>query len=324
MTWWCSATEQLWTWTPRAYPGIWLFMGLLVGGYVWATVRHARTHRSTRQDRRKWLWFGLGAAILWIATDWPVGALGAGYLASVHMLQYMLYTLVAAPLLLLGTPEWMVRPIVRRLNVHAALRLLARPIVAGVAFNVILVATHAPWTVDTFRTSQLGSMALDVVWLLSGFLLWTPLVSPLRELRHPSPAVRCVYLFLAAGAIAMVPGGILTFANFPLYRTYELAPRVWGISADNDQQLAGILMKIGNIPVVWAVIFVTFVKWATTEGREGTEGRDDPGARRRGRTGSSRSAAGGQTLNDEPSTLGAVSSGVDSSGVVPSAPSSIP
>lgn len=314
MTWWCSATEQLWSWTPRAYPGIWLCMALLIGGYVWATVRHARAHGVAPHEKRKWWWFGLGAAVLWIATDWPVGALGAGYLASVHMAQYMLYTLVAAPLLLLGTPDWMVRPIVRRLRLHSALRVLARPIVAGVAFNVVLVATHAPWTVDTFRTSQFGSMALDVVWLLSGLVLWTPLISPLTELRHPSPAVRCIYLFLAAGAIAMLPGGFLTFATFPLYRTYELAPRV-GISADSDQQLAGILMKIGNIPVVWAVIFVTFVRWAMDEGRgerRDRDGRsDDPGAGRRGRTNGSGSPVDGQTLKDEPSTLGAVSFGVD-------------
>lgn len=265
MTWWCSATRQLWDWTPRAYPGIWLAMALLVGAYVVATVRHRRHTATTPDDRRKWLWFGLGAAVLWIATDWPVGALGAGYLASIHMLQYLLYTLVAAPLLLLGTPEWMVRPLVVRLRLHGALRTLARPVVAGVAFNVVLVATHAPWTVDTFRSSQMGSMVLDVIWVLSGFVLWTPLVSPLPELRHPSPAVKCIYLFLASGAIPMLPGGILTFASFPLYETYELAPRVGGLSAESDQQLAGIMMKIGNIPVVWAVIFVIFVRWATSE-----------------------------------------------------------
>lgn len=269
MTWWCSATREVWNWTPRAYPGIWLAMAVLVGTYVIATRRRARHTALTADDRRKWVWFGLGVTVLWVATDWPVGALGAGYLASVHMLQFLIYTLVAAPLLMLGTPEWMVRPIVLRLKLHGALRVLARPVVAGVGFNVVLVATHAPWTVDTFRTSQFGSMALDVVWLLSGFLLWIPLVSPLPELRHPSPAVKCVYLFLASGAVPMLPGGILTFASFPLYRTYELAPRVWGLSADNDQQLAGIMMKIGNIPIVWAVIFTIFVRWAMSE-------KDDP------------------------------------------------
>jgi cytochrome c oxidase assembly factor CtaG len=302
MTWWCSATRQVWTWTPRAYPGIWLAMALLVGVYVVATVRHARHHEITRHERRKWLWFGLGVAILWGATDWPVGALGAGYLASVHMSQYLLYTLAAAPLLMLGTPAWMVRPVVVRLKIHGALRVLARPLVAGVGFNLILIATHAPWTVDTFRSNQLGSMVLDVVWLLSGFLLWTPLINPLPELRHPSPAVRCIYLFLAAGAIAMLPGGILTFATFPLYRTYELAPRVWGLSAEDDQQMAGILMKIGNIPIVWAVIFVTFVKWAADE-------KDGPGEERRGRA--NRSSSPDQMRNDDPSTLGAVSFGAD-------------
>jgi putative membrane protein len=302
MTWWCSATRQLWTWSPRAYPGIWLAMALLVAGYVIATRRHARHTELTTDERRKWIWFGLGVAVLWGATDWPLGALGAGYLASVHMLQYLLYTLVAAPLLMLGTPDWMVRPIVRRLKIHGALRVLARPVIAGVGFNLVLLATHAPWTVDTFRSSQLGSMVLDVIWLLSGFLLWTPLVSPLRELRHPSAAVKCIYLFLASGAIPMLPGGILTFASFPLYQTYELAPRVWGLSADNDQQLAGILMKIGNIPIVWAVIFVIFVRWAMSE-------KDDPGAGRRGRT--DETATTDQTEKDEPSALGAVSFGVD-------------
>jgi putative membrane protein len=228
------------------------------------------------------------------------------------MTQYLLYTLVATPLIMLGTPGWMVRPIVRRLRIHPALRIAARPIVAGVAFNVILVATHAPWTVDTFRSNQFGSMVLDVVWVLSGFLLWTPLISPLTELRHPSPAVRCIYLFLAAGAVAMLPGGILTFASFPLYRTYELAPRVWNISAEDDQQLAGILMKIGNIPIVWAVIFATFIKWAVDEREADAEARraNGPGDERRDRVDGSPD----QTRNDVPSTLGTVSFGVDRPG----------
>jgi putative membrane protein len=261
VTWWCSASTEPWSWSFRAYPGIWLLMAAMLGGYTYLWHR-GRPDELTDVERRKPLWFGIGFVVLWGATDWPLGTLGAGYLASVHMLQYMLYTLVAAPLLLLGTPEWMARPIVERLRLEGALRVLAQPLVAGVAFNVILVATHAPWTVDRFRADELGSFALDMVWLASGLLLWTPLVSPLKELVHPSPAVRCVYLFLASGAIPMVPGGILTFSEFPLYATYELAPRVAGISASADQQTAGIIMKIGNIPIVWGVIFVTFVKWA--------------------------------------------------------------
>ncbi|WP_334142275.1 cytochrome c oxidase assembly protein [Rhabdothermincola sp.] len=267
MSWWCSATREPWSWAFRAYPGIWVAMLTLIAGYAWSWHRHHRGGRPIAPgDRRKRWWFALGMAVLWLATDWPLGTLGAGYLATAHMVQYMLYTLVAAPLLLLGIPDWMVRPAVERFRLGPALRFLARPVVAGISYNLVLIATHAPFTVDTFRSSQLGSMLLDLTWLLSGLLLWTPLASPLRELRHPSPAVQCVYLFLAAGAIAMVPGGMLTFADFPLYRTYELAPRVYGLSASDDQQMAGILMKIGNIPIVWTVIFVIFVRWAMRDG----------------------------------------------------------
>jgi putative membrane protein len=189
---------------------------------------------------------------------------------------------VAGPLLLLGTPEWLARPLVERLRLAGVLRIAARPLVAGVAFNVILIATHAPFTVDTFRANQFGSFTLDMLWIASGLLLWFPLISPLPEYVHPSPAVRCVYLFLASGALPMVPGGIMTFSSFPLYATYELAPRVHGISAAADQQSAGILMKIGNIPVVWGYIFATFVKWAMSDRRSSPATRPaarvDPGA----------------------------------------------
>ena len=53
------------------------------------------------------LWFALGMAGLWAASDWPLGTLGAGYLLSVHTVLYIIYTMVAAPLLVLGLPPWM-------------------------------------------------------------------------------------------------------------------------------------------------------------------------------------------------------------------------
>jgi cytochrome c oxidase assembly factor CtaG len=302
VSWWCSATEEPWSWDVRLYPGIWLTMALIAAGYAWAWRHHRRAgHEVTASDRRKRNWFILGIVLLWLSTDWPLGTLGAGYLAMAHMLQYLLYTLVAAPVLMLGLPEWMVRPVVERLRLAGALRVLAKPVVAAVVFNLILIATHAPYTVDTFRTSEIGSMVLDLIWLASGFVLWAPLISPLPELRHPSPAVRCIYLFLAAGAIAMVPGGLLTFADFPLYRTYELAPRFYGVQAGDDQQAAGILMKIGNIPIIWTVMFVIFVRWAVTErDTETTAADDDPSGPRPPVTATPGSATTGTAAPDRP------------------------
>jgi cytochrome c oxidase assembly factor CtaG len=63
----------------------------------------------------------------------------------------------------------------------------------------------------------------------------------------------------------MIPGGFLTFSSFPLYRTNELAPRIHNFAALNDQQTAGAIMKVGNIPIVWTVIAVLFFKWAALD-----------------------------------------------------------
>jgi putative membrane protein len=257
VTWWCASSELSWTWAPRAYPGIWIFMlGVAIFGVV-AARRHGGA--STRQ-RALW-WAGLLA--LWVATDWPLGALGAGYLASAHMLQYLLYTFVAAPLLVLSVPERLARQSLSG-GLVRPLAILSRPLLAGVLVNVVLVATHAPITVDALRTSQAGSFGMDLLWLAGGLILWLPICGPLPEQR-PSYIARGAYLFLAAGVIPMIPGGFLTFADFPLYRLYELAPRVGSISAITDQQLAGALMKVGNLPLVWPVIGAMFWRAAQQE-----------------------------------------------------------
>ncbi|MGH9213334.1 MAG: cytochrome c oxidase assembly protein [Acidimicrobiales bacterium] len=256
MTWWCAASTDPWSWSPRPYPGIWLFMVGVLAGYLWAC--------HDRPDHRKRWFFVAGWALLWASTDWPLGTLGAGYLASAHMAQYLLYTMAAAPLLMLGLPEAALRRGLSRLRAYRLVSLLARPLVAGVLFNVVLIVTHAPVTVDALRTNQAGSFALDLAWLLSALVLWLPVCGPLDELKPSYPA-RCVYLFLAAGLVPMVPGGFLTFAGTPLYAVYELAPRVGGFDALDDQQAAGVIMKVGNLPLLWPVLAGLFVRWANQE-----------------------------------------------------------
>jgi putative membrane protein len=263
VTWWCVTITETWSWSFRAYPGIWLSVVALVVPYLVAMQR--RTGPNPRRARHTAA-FLAGVAVYWIATDWPLGTLGAGYLASAHMVQYLLYSLGAAPLILLGIPEWMARRVVGRLRIYRAVGFLSRPLAAGLIFNAVLLATHAPMTVDALRSNQLGSFALDATWLLAGLLLWMPIISPMPEMRPASYGTRMVYLFLAAQVIPMIPGGFLTFSEFPLYRTYELAPRIGGFTAGHDQALAGALMKVGGVPIVWGTMFALMVKWARSEG----------------------------------------------------------
>lgn len=293
MNWWCAATNEPWSWSPRAYPGVWITMAALLAAYFWAwrhapagrpadstsasaprppsgeadpagaqasaaTVTERHVQRAAR--RKRWAFVG-GWLLLWAATDWPLGTLGAGYLASAHMVQYVIYTMAAAPLLMVSIPEWMLRRLLSKLRIYRLVRFLAQPVVAAVVFNFVLISTHAPLTVDAFRANQFGSFLLDAAWLLSALLMWLPVCGPLQEMK-PSLPVRGVYLFLAAGLFPMIPGGFLTFASSPLYAVYELAPRVGGLDALADQQLAGALMKVGNIPLLWPVLGALFIRWA--------------------------------------------------------------
>ncbi len=257
MTWWCSATGVPWAWSWRPYPGVWLFLAVL--GFL-----YQRFGRSTAASAR---YFGLGVFLLWVALDYPLGALG-GYLAAAHTGQFMLIALAAPPLLLLGLrqrfAEWGANDAAGRLG---WLRFLAHPGPAFLGYNLIMLVTHVPAVVDGLMASQLGSFTIDLLWLLSGCLLYWPVVAPAPFSRMPPPA-QMGYLFVQT-IPATLPAAFLVFSSYPLYSLYELAPRVTpALSPRYDHQVAGLLMKVVGDPVVWATMAVVFFHWANRERRD--------------------------------------------------------
>lgn len=261
ITWWCTALARPWTWEWIPYPGIWAAALLPMILYVRSIRRHVGP-----TDWQRVAQFMFGVLVFWIASDWPIGTLGAGYLASAHMTQFLLYTLVAAPLVLLGTPEWMARRLTRRLRIEKMTLWYGRSLAAtAITYNAILLTTHAPGTVEALRNSQVGSFAMDVAWVIAGLLLWLPVLSPLPEGRAPSTWAKMAYLFVATSVVAVIPASFLTFTSSPIYGIYELAPRIGSITALEDQQLAGIIMKIGTIPVIWSTIAVLWFRWSARE-----------------------------------------------------------
>ncbi len=262
MTWWCSARGTPWDWSWQAYPGVWMLIAGLAGLYVW---QRARAPADPGGHRRT-LSFFVGLAVVWIAADWPLGPLGAGYLVSVHAWQYLLFSMAAPPLLLHGLPPAMLRSWLARGPLRATLRVLTRPLAAFVIFNVVLVATHLPAVVDTVKVTQLGSFAVDMAWLAAGLLFWWQVLGPLPELAPMSYPARIVFL-LANVFIPTVPAAFLTFADYPIYAVYELAPRVSGLTATQDQQLAGLTMKIVGGLWIFGTASILFFRWYRSEER---------------------------------------------------------
>ena len=264
MTWWCAATDAPWSWAWRAYPGVWLVMALLAVGYVlWR-------RRSLAAGRGEWPtqrigFFALGWLLVWAALDWPIGALGGGYLASMHTVQWLLLAQIAPPFLLLGVPAagWPADPTTGR---GALLLGLAGPLPGLLIFNSVLLVTHVPTLTDALMATQVGSFLIDAAWFVSGLALWWPVVAPAPYARLREPA-KMGYLF-AATILPTAPAAFLTFAEYPVYRLYELAPRVGEIAARTDQQFAGLLMKAIADPIMWLSMGILFFRWSARERAE--------------------------------------------------------
>jgi cytochrome c oxidase assembly factor CtaG len=251
--WWCAATGLPWSWQWQWYPGVHLALILLAIGW-W------QMGRRQQWSRRPWGWFILAELLLLATLDWPIGKLGAGYLASVHTVQFLMLTLFIGPALLRSIPDEGWRRIAPEgSTTRRALVFMARALPGIAAYNVIVIATHLPPVVDGLMATQLGSFVVDFSWLVAGMILWWPLAAP-PEFRQMKMFGKIGYIF-GATVVPTIPAMMMVFSDWPMYQLYELAPRVWiTFSANQDIQLAGLVMKIlGDIPL-WIAAAVIFFR----------------------------------------------------------------
>jgi putative membrane protein len=252
MQWWCAATGFPWTWTWQWYPGVHLLL-LMVGIGWW------QLGRVQHWQRRHWRWFGAAWLGLLVTLDWPIGKLGAGYLASIHTFQFLLLTLLVGPSLLKSIPPEGWRAFApagsRRRTLLCG---MARPLPGLLAYTTLVITTHFPSVVDTAMTSQLGSLAIDFAWITAGMTLWWPIVAP-DEFATLGVWGTIGYIF-GATIGPTIPAMMMAFSDWPIYQLYEQAPRVWvHFTANQDLKLAGLGMKVfGDIPLWFTAIAVFF------------------------------------------------------------------
>ena len=254
-------------WHP--HPSVWLVLGTLWVAYLVAVRRHVPVAPAEREERRRrTTLFSAGMACLWLAADWPIHDLAEGYLYSAHMVQHMVFTLVAAPLLVAGTPAWMWRSLLRLRPLLRLFAFLTRPVVALVVFNAVLLFTHWPEMVQASVGSELTHFSVHVLVFGSAVLMWWPVLSPLPELPAMTPPGQMLYLF-AQSLAPTIPASFLTFGSTLLYPVYGTFPRIWGVSALTDQLVAGLIMKIVGGLILWGFIAVIFFRWHQREERDG-------------------------------------------------------
>ena len=196
----------------------------------------------------------------------PLDALSDGYLLSAHMVQHFLLTLVMPPLLLLGLPAWLVRPVFKSWLLGPPLRWLTRPMPAFFVFNVALTLSHLPGLYNMALEDHRLHVGQHLLYMGAAILTWWPLLSPLPEQPRLNYPLRMLYLFAQTMPGALV-GAMITYAQEPLYRVYSLAPRVTPLSVLDDQRLGGLLMWLGVPSFIFILMTITFFVWASDEER---------------------------------------------------------
>ncbi len=255
-------------WRFQANPEVYVLVAFLIGAYVYM-VRvigpHAVQPGQPVVTRRHVCCFAGAMVLLFAASTWPIHQIGETYLYSVHMLQHMMLSYFMPPLVLLATPEWLLRILIGNGRTYRVISFLTKPVVAGLVFNAAVIVTHIPGVVNTATESAPLHYLVHLMVVLTALLMWMPVVGPFAEMRI-SDAAKPIYLFLQS-VVPTIPAGWLTFAEGVVYKHYRQPVRVWNVSITEDQQVAGAIMKIGGSVFLWAVVVWYFFKKFTPNWR---------------------------------------------------------
>lgn len=211
--------------------------------------------------------FTMGVVVIFIALASPIHVISERYLFSAHMLQHVLLTLIAPPLMIKGIPDWLIRPALRPNWSFRTARALTHPIGAFLAFNIVFSIWHVPALYNASLTNHGIHIVEHIMMISTALLMWWPLTSIMPELPRVSYPMQMMYLF-GLSVAQIIVFGALTFAGEPIYAFYVNAPRVLDISALTDQQIGAIIMKVGGGILFLGLLIVTFYRWYGEEERE--------------------------------------------------------
>ena len=247
-------------WRFQTHPEVWLLVVAVLVAYIYAVrvIGPVAVKSGPVTTRKQRIVFVIAILMLWLVSDWPVHDIAEEYLYSAHMFQHMVLSYFMPPLVLLAIPKWMFEAVLGSGRVRKIFNWLAKPVIAGVLFNAIVMITHIPQVVNRSVSNAPLHYLMHVLLIVTALLVWIPICGPDRKL-HLQSGGKMIYLFLMS-VVPTVPAAWLTFAEGSVYKHYDIAVRVWGMSVTTDQQVAGAIMKTGGSVFLWSIIVFIFFK----------------------------------------------------------------
>lgn len=223
--------------------------------------------------------FGVGLLALFLNEGSPLHDLAERYLLSAHMVQHLVLTYAIAPIILAGTPPWLLRASLANRRMLPIMRIVLHPLTTFAVFTLVMSVYHLPPVYDLALTNTSLHHTVHVIILFAALMVWWPVMSPIKELPRPPFIVRAAYLFLLPVAQWPIFAGI-TFSPDPLYSAYANMPtRAFGLAVMEDQQIGGVIMKVAGVAAFGIPFVVTFLQWFSSEDKGfvwGSHSRGNP------------------------------------------------
>ncbi len=238
----------------RFAPGMMCLFALAAILYLrgWGMLHRQSPRRFTPERRAAYL---AGLAAMWIALASPLDAF-SNFLLEAHMVQHLLLILIAPTLILMGQP---VLPILRGLPrsilkdglgpflrwraLRRIGRFLTHPLVAWSALTGAIVFWHIPrWFELALRSSTWHGVE-HACFFYAAILFWWPVVQVWPS-RPQWPRWMLIPYLVFADIVNTALSAWLVFSTHVVYQTYALAPKLDGISAIDDQSVAGAIMWV--------------------------------------------------------------------------------
>src|SRR5207245_2183156 len=184
-------------------------------------------------------------------------------------LQHLLLTLGAAPLLLAGTPDWLLRSVLKAAHLRGFVRWARHPLVAFFSFNAVFSLAHIPSFYELTLASEPLHALEHLVFLGTAMLMWMPVLSPVPDIAPPYPALgQVLYLFLqtvpasllgALMAASVLANGAADSQGDIVRRwLYELTHNKVVEFSSASPAYALILHVV--LGIIWALVYARFVE----------------------------------------------------------------
>ena len=255
----------------------WQLDPILIGSLVAAAVAYfaavgplrSRLAPGTRFPFGRASLFVLALVITYLTEGSPLHDLSERYLFSAHMVQHLLINYICAPLLIWGLPVWLLRHVMLSERMLPFTKLITNPVFAALSFALFLSLWHVPAIYDAGLRNSSIHHTQHVLFMLISFVGWWPIMNPLKELPRLGHGAQIVYLFIISNVLQLPLFAIVTFSSEPFYASYINAPRVAAMeplvngvfTAQMDQQLAGVIMKVLAFVFYAIPIAFIFTRW---------------------------------------------------------------